>query len=93
LKHEEFARRFSLHILPRRFVRIRHYGILSSRWKRGKLEQLQDALKITRPEKAAKMQHLKCRSCHEGNLVTILIFGKRGPPKYYLLDHKLVPVN
>lgn len=93
LKHEEFARRFSLHILPRRFVRIRHYGILSSRWKRVKLQQLQDALKITRPEKAAKMQHLKCRCCHEGNLVTILIFGKRGPPKDYLLDHKRVPVN
>jgi hypothetical protein len=93
LKNEEFVRRFSLHILPRRFVRIRHYGILSSRWKRGKLQQLQDALKITRPQKAAKMQHLKCRCCHEGNLVTKLIFGKRGPPTEYLLDHNRVPVN
>ena len=26
----EFVRRFSLHILPKAFVRIRHYGILSS---------------------------------------------------------------
>ncbi len=26
----EFIRRFSLHILPKRFVRIRHYGICSS---------------------------------------------------------------
>jgi len=26
----EFIRRFSLHVLPRRFTRIRHYGILSS---------------------------------------------------------------
>jgi len=26
----EFIRRFSLHILPKGFVRIRHYGILSS---------------------------------------------------------------
>jgi hypothetical protein len=26
LTHEEFIRRFSLHILPKRFVKIRHYG-------------------------------------------------------------------
>jgi hypothetical protein len=30
LQTSEFIRRFSLHILPRGFVRIRHYGILSS---------------------------------------------------------------
>jgi len=29
LKNEEFVRRFSLHILPKRFVRIRHYGIFN----------------------------------------------------------------
>ena len=29
LSEEEFIRRFSLHILPRGFTRIRHYGILS----------------------------------------------------------------
>ena len=29
----EFIRRFALHILPKRFVRIRHYGILSSKVK------------------------------------------------------------
>jgi len=28
---EEFLRRFLLHVLPRRFVRIRHFGILSTR--------------------------------------------------------------
>ncbi len=30
LGHREFIRRFAMHILPRGFVRIRHYGILSS---------------------------------------------------------------
>ena len=29
----EFVRRFIMHILPKRFVRIRHYGILSSAYK------------------------------------------------------------
>ena len=28
---EEFLRRFLLHILPERFVRIRYYGLLSTR--------------------------------------------------------------
>jgi hypothetical protein len=38
LSNEEFTRRFAQHILPKGFVRIRHYGILSSTWKRGKLQ-------------------------------------------------------
>jgi len=33
----EFIRRFLLHILPRGFVRIRHYGFLSNRSRQGKL--------------------------------------------------------
>ncbi|WP_426092998.1 IS91 family transposase, partial [Flavobacterium sp. DSR3-2] len=50
LTHQEFIRRFSLHILPKRFtssvrplgsgVKIRHYGFLSSTWKRQKLKLL-----------------------------------------------------
>jgi Putative transposase/Transposase zinc-binding domain len=31
LTAEEFIRRFLLHVLPRRFVRIRHYGLLAGR--------------------------------------------------------------
>ena len=30
----EFLRRFFLHVLPRRFVRIRHYGMLSNRFRK-----------------------------------------------------------
>jgi hypothetical protein len=41
LSHEEFIRRFAMHILPKRFVKIRHYGFLSSTWKRIKLKNLQ----------------------------------------------------
>lgn len=37
LDAEEFIRRFLLHILPKRFVKIRHYGILSSRNRNRKL--------------------------------------------------------
>ncbi|AZI39724.1 IS91 family transposase [Epilithonimonas vandammei] len=84
LSHVEFIRRFSLHILPRRFVRIRHYGILSSSWKRGKLQSLQSDLNIRVPEAKPKTLLNKCRCCKEGNLVTIAIFGQRGPPQDFL---------
>lgn len=35
---EEFIRRFLIHVLPDRFVKIRHYGILGSRNKKTKLK-------------------------------------------------------
>ncbi|MCQ4034960.1 transposase [Kaistella montana] len=84
LSNEEFTRRFSLHILPKRFVRIRHYGILSSSWKRGKLQTLQSDLKIKIPEVTTKTLLNKCRCCGKGNLVTIEVFGQRGPPQDFL---------
>jgi len=34
---EEFIRRFLMHVPPKRFVRIRHYGLLSSRNKNRKI--------------------------------------------------------
>lgn len=84
LSHEEFIRRFSLHILPKRFVRIRHYGILSSSWKRGILQSLQLDLNIKIPEAKPRTLLNKCRCCKEGTLITIAIFGQRGPPQEFL---------
>ena len=34
LEAQEFLRRFFVHVLPRRFVRIRHYGLLSNRFRK-----------------------------------------------------------
>ena len=84
LSHGEFVRRFALHILPRRFVKMRHYGILSSTWKRSKLKILQSTLRVV-PVAATKTILLrKCPCCKTGNLITIEIFGSRGPPAAYL---------
>lgn len=91
LSNAEFVRRFSMHILPLRFVRIRHYGILSGSWKRGKLQSLQKELCVKRPETKAKTMLHKCPCCKTGKLITIEIFGKRGPPKQYLLVRQNVP--
>jgi Putative transposase len=38
LETREFTRRFLLHVLPRGFVRIRHYGFLANRCRQEKLE-------------------------------------------------------
>lgn len=70
----EFVRRFSPHILPRRFVRIRHYGILSRSWKRRKLQKLQDSLSsVPRPVVQVPTLLRKYPSCKVGTLVTIEI--------------------
>src|SRR4051812_38483089 len=66
LSNEEFTRRFVQHILPHRFVRIRHYGILSSNWKRGKLQQLQNSLMVVRSEAPGKTFLRKCPCCKTG---------------------------
>ena len=92
LRHGEFIRRFAQHILPSRFVRIRHYGILSSSWKRGKLRALQKSLGIERPEQKFKTKLRKCTCCKIGTLVTIKVFGERGPPEEYLLVSSKSPV-
>ena len=87
LSTKEFIRRFCLHILPRGFTRIRHYGILSSGWKKEKLPALQKQLGAKVLEKnAEKTQSIKlkkCPFCKIGDLITLIEFDSRGPPKEY----------
>ena len=93
LSNEEFTRRFAQHILPHRFVRIRHYGILSSTWKRGKLQALQSSLHVQRKQTPVKTLFKKCPCCKTGTLITIEVFGKRGPPEIYLTATLSLPVS
>ena len=83
LSTQEFIRRFALHILPKGFTRIRHYGILSSSWKKEKLPELQAALatkKTTVLTTEKPILHRRCPSCKKGKLHTVLLFDARGPP-------------
>ncbi len=56
LQATEFLRRFLMHVLPRGFVRIRHYGLLSNRRRREKLAVCRELLRaaassqVTTPE-------------------------------------------
>lgn len=84
LSHSEFIRRYSQHILPKRLVRIRHYGILSSTWKREKLKNLQEKISSKPKPAEAKTQKVRpCPCCKKGTLRTILSFDYRGPPSFY----------
>lgn len=87
LTHEEFVRRFALHILPKRFVRIRHFGILSSTWKISKLTDLQSkltGLALASWPVVIKGSYLKaCPCCKTGQMLTLLTFGRRGPPSEF----------
>ena len=71
------------------FTRIRHYGILSSSWKKVKLPKLQAMLlekkiKQLTPQTKPDLLHRKCPSCKKGTLQTVLLFDQRGPPTAWL---------
>jgi len=50
LPADEFMRRFLLHILPARFQRIRHYGLLGNRHRHEKLARCRHLLGSAAPE-------------------------------------------
>lgn len=54
LNVSEFIRRFLLHVLPGRFVKIRHYGILSNRNRNSKLRLCQ-RLTLTKIRQSQKL--------------------------------------
>jgi hypothetical protein len=49
LAADEFIRRFLLHVLPRGFHRIRHYGLLSSSARRASLARARELLAVAPP--------------------------------------------
>ncbi|MGA3282764.1 MAG: IS91 family transposase [Smithella sp.] len=102
LSRQEFLRRFCMHILPKRFVRIRHFGILSST-RRKELRDIQRLLGLNPPEKRIKKDWKQickenlnynpdvCPCCGEGKMITIKIIPPnfRGPPKTPVLANVL----
>jgi hypothetical protein len=94
---KEFIRRFQLHILSKGFTRIRHYGFLSSSWKKEKLPLLQlqlrdkNLVRIVTFATQQKSLHRCCPSCKKETLITLFTFDSRGPPKDYkqIIKNKL----
>lgn len=81
LTQEEFIRRFAMHIIPYKFVRIRHYGILSIRNKKVALAAARKALEVvvscTAPaenQKGVPENHYPCFCpCCESTTIHLLI--------------------
>jgi hypothetical protein len=71
LEASEFIRRFLMHVLPRRFVKIRHYGILSNRNRNLKLRlcqkltfsQIRKAQNLSTVELLLKLTGLDLQVC------------------------------
>jgi len=80
----EFIRRFSLHILPKRFVRIRHYGILSSTAKGTAIPTIRDQFENINVKpittKAEPFNPLLCPCCKKQSMIRLMDFDQRGPP-------------
>jgi len=88
----EFLRRFSSHILPHGFVRIRHYGFLASRNKKTELNYAKKDLrqpewtriKYSWKQIAKERLHYnpdQCPHCKKETMVIIKIIDpERGPP-------------
>ena len=83
LPAQQFLERFVLHVLPRGFMRIRHYGLLANRNKTRALAQAASALNLPPPEPVAPESvqafclrvcgldiHL-CPSCGAGRLLVL----------------------
>lgn len=88
LSNEEFIRRFLMHVLPKGFVKIRHYGLLSNRTKRKKLALVRVLVGGKKFEPIYKdlsgLQMLKklygidpdvCRHCGSSNILREGLYG------------------
>ncbi|WP_460545649.1 IS91 family transposase, partial [Echinicola sediminis] len=82
----EFLRRFCLHILPKGFTRIRHYGILASAFKKDHKATIDCQIGEVALEEAEGTVSLfrKCPCCKTGALHTVARFDQRGPPDYWM---------
>jgi hypothetical protein len=90
LSADEFIRRFLIHILPSRFMKIRHYGLLGNRNKNTKLKICKQLTNtpILSKEKISTLQLIlkltgkdlsKCPHCGSDKLSRFTCFGKSPP--------------
>ena len=91
----EFIRRFSMHILPKGFVRIRHYGILSGTSKKTTIPKIKEQLperfkRKTEPRIVMEFNSKQCPCCKTETMITIEIILKRGPPGNYRFFPKTI---
>lgn len=94
LQPVEFLRRFLLHVLPRGFVRIRSYGYLANRCRKGKLARCRELLEaddVAATDEAMEVaadagQNLtsdRCPVCETGRLIRRVVPRGNGGGAYW----------
>ena len=99
LAADEFIRRYLLHLLPRGFHRIRHYGLLASSARKANLARARELLAVTPPptdklpDKPREMRS-PCPCCG-GAMIVVDIFARwcqpRAPPHATYLAEDVTP--
>jgi hypothetical protein len=84
----EFLRRFLQHVLPRRFTKVRYFG-LWSRPRRADLDRAHQVLGLSQPVSpsappppvpTARSLELSCPLCHTGTLILIAVLPRHTRP-------------
>jgi Putative transposase/Transposase zinc-binding domain len=88
LATHEFIRRFLMHVLPRGFHRIRHYGLFANTSRADNIARVRDLLAVpSRPSKPDTAETTEpslshpCPCCG-GRMIIIETFERGGSPKY-----------
>ena len=91
LATDEFIRRFLLHVLPRGFHRIRHYGLLAGSARKDNLAQARRLLAAPPPVEKVSDEPVDVRPpcpCCGGRMIVIEVFARwrqpRAPPAHAL---------
>lgn len=86
----EFIRRFELHILPRGFTKIRHYGYLCNRNRSTRIAEILKQLKLPRPKPVISYDYAtsmlvrygvnvhQCKYCTVGKLSLVMTMPRSG---------------
>jgi hypothetical protein len=91
LSADEFIRRFLLHVLPKGFHRIRHYGLLASASCKANIARAKELMAAPIPEVAAAAEdtadpdtasdHRPPCPCCGGRMMIVEVFGRGGAPR------------
>lgn len=91
----EFLRRFVMHILPKGFVKIRYFGILSNRYQKytafyRKLScKVDGESKIQRFERLTGSDVCRCTVCKKGKMIEIGELPRiRAPDSFFLISRR-----
>ena len=83
----EFIRRFLMHVLPKRFHRIRHYGLFANGARADNIARARELLKMAAADKPASanpddLLHSHRCPCCGGRMIIIETFERGNTPRY-----------